>query len=231
MTTEKKTGVRSNRELGRKRDGETVAAVEAVGSLAREQVQMLLFGSGKMARKKCQERLKVLTDRKKLKRGRCDVTDSYIYWLDKKPGHIEHRILLNWVYIAARAQGFTVKAYITEYYTGEQSVQPDALLVLADGSRYIPLFIEMQRVCNNSIFDKVPKYTDYFLSELWMEKEWPEKTENGRKRFNRILVVTDGGEKEKAKLEQTINDHNKKGLRFIVAALDEVIKDLRRIIL
>lgn len=214
MSKEKTSNIRkSNNEIGRQRDERVVATVELVGSLTREQIQKLFFKDIK----KCQRRLKVLYDKKKLQRGRCDVSNSYCYWAKKKPGRIDHTILCNWVYVAAINEGIKVTAWIREYKT--PCFIADSFTIFSIDGRYEPIFVEMQRKVNHSNFDKVPKYIDYFESAEWVDKKWAQTNNKGQKVFPRILVVTDG---DTSKLENIIKEENRIGLRFIVVSLQDL---------
>lgn len=213
VAEQKKQVKKSSKMVAREREGKMYDTLQSVGSLTREQIELLFYNG---MTNKCQQRLKALYDRKKLQRGRCDVSDSYCYWLDKKPGKIDHVILCNWVYCQAHKEGIDIKAWVREYKT--DYFVADAFSIFIVDGRYTPLFIEMQREINHSKFDKVEKYSDYFKSEEWAKKSWA-KPIDGKIKFPHILVVTDG---DTSKLENIIKEENRIGLRFIVVSLQDL---------
>jgi hypothetical protein len=224
-TVRKKYGYRKR---GADRRAAVTATIELVGSLTREQIQELHF---EKLTKKCQLVLKNMTDNKKLQRGRCDISDQYCYWIGKKPYRIDHNILLNWIYVAARSQGIEVKAWIAPYIQPE--VEPDAFTILCYDGKFVVLFIEFQRSINNSKFDKVQKYIAHFLAMEWAKKDWV-KPINGEIAYPMVLVVTDG---KTDHIKEVIDRENKfeyegeeVSLRFKVATLEEVRTDLRMVI-
>lgn len=220
-----------DKRKGQRRDEATVDSIKLVGCLVREQIQELHF---EKAIKKCQHRLNVLYSQKKLlQRGRCDVSDSYCYWPtgQKKPYRIDHNILLNWIYISARAHGVEVKTWIAPYIQPE--VEPDAFTIFCYDGKFIPLFIEFQRAINNSTFDKVAKYINHFLALEWAKKDWA-KPCNNKKVYPTILVVTDGRKEHIQELIEQQNkfeyEGNEASLNFKVATLEEVRLDIRKVI-
>lgn len=185
----------------RVRDAYAVELVKTFGALTREQIQHLLFRfpSGD---EKCRQRLRVLWKQGKLKRGRCDVTDSYAYWVEK-PKQLEHCILVNWVLIKYLP---SLKLAYREYITPH--LRADALLILESGV----YFVEVHR---SARFDKVPKYTALLEDEeAWVHEWWAGKQ---KKKFPGVIVVSDFD------LSSQIQEQNKYGIRFQVHSSKEVI--------
>lgn len=233
MTEEIKIKVRKkhgNRKKYVDRKRAVVADVELVGSLTREQIQLLHYGA---LTNKCQKQLYDWSRPKAdiLQRGRCDVSDQYCYWIGKKPYRIDHNILLNWIYVSARTQGIEVKAWIAPYIQPE--VEPDAFTIFCYDGKFIVLFIEFQRAINNSKFDKVQKYITHFEAMEWAKKSWA-KPINGEIAYPMVLVVTDGKADHIKEVVEQENKFEYEGeevsLRFKVATLEEVRIDLRKVI-
>ena len=125
------------------------------------------------------------------------------------------------MWIAAIKQA-TVQAWIPDYIA--TGLRADGLLVLKKDNMLVPYFVEAQRVVNASPFDKVEKYTALFESKSWCKEWWVQKTEDGRPRFPAVLILTDGGQLHKRRLEAAIADQNHRGLRFVVITLEELLE-------
>jgi hypothetical protein len=219
-----------NRKKYVERKRRVIEDVELVGSLAREQIQLLHYGT---LTDKCQRQLFAWSQPKigLLQRGRCDVTDQYVYWIGKKPYRIDHNILLNWIYVAAKGQGIEVKSWIAPYIT--DSVEPDIFSIFCYEGKFRPLYFEFQRAGNNSPFDKPKKYIDYFLSMEWLKKEWA-KNLGGTITFPSIITVTDGKKDHIQSIIERDNKFEYEGkeakLDFRVATLEEIRQDIRKVI-
>ena len=219
------------KQIGKKRQNDICSLVDELVVLSREQVQSLVFGPGDYPAKKCRETLLKLVKREELRRGRTSITDSYVYWQrGRKPAQIDHTILLNWVYVAAKKapNWWSLKDWQTKGIKCGNILVPDGFMVLRNiqKDKAYPFYIEAQRIDNKSVFDKVKKYTDYFKSGEWHTPEWP-----GGKQFAGILVITDGFDTDKRRLEGIIQKENSKNLRFTVTTIDELINNFQGVIL
>lgn len=194
----------------RQRDGAVLEAVQAMGALTREQVQALFFPFPTGA-EKSRQRLVTLWRQGKVKRGRCDTSPSFVYFTER-PKQIDHLVIANWVVI--RALQLQVYTCYREFITPH--IRPDLLLVFK-GEVMDPWFVEVQRVVSN--FDaKVEKYTTLLHDhDAWVNNWWSQRP--GKRKFPRILVVTDGSDYYKQRLVESTRDS---GLVFEVVTLTEL---------
>lgn len=182
-------------------------------SLTREQVQLVVFGDTGYARWKCRSVLKRLCDTGKLKRGRCMVSNDYVYFSGRPPDKIDHLIQVNWVWVALVLTGKL------DYFENEPDcgvVIPDAYFIL-DGK---PYFLELHRAVNQRKFDKIQKYAEYYRSGAWNKDDWPMPG-----KFARIVVVVEVG-MDVEKIRKVVKVDNKEGLWVNVVTLEQVRKDV-----
>lgn len=195
--------ISDGRAMGARRDAELVGLVDYLKALSREQLQALVFGTGAYAEWKAQERLRVLTRRGELHRGRCSVTDSYVYWRGRWPGNLDHLVLANWIYVLARPE-----EWHAEYSLG--AIVADAFFI-EDGA---PHFLECHRSVNRSSFAaKVEGYVDYYESLAWDTEDWPTP-----RRFAKLVVLTDAPEV----VRRAIGAKDRVGLRWAIVTPDDI---------
>jgi len=234
------------RQVGKNRDTAIIQLIDECKFISREQVQELLF-PGQEYRQKCCQRLQKLHKAKKIKRRRVDVVTPYVYF---PPGvtwnqKAEHTITLNWVYIALVRQiksWFRLHVFKREYFcqwgdqdSSQRDGQQDSNRLLADAlvvldntikKRLHPVFVEIDRGTSNNRFDKVERYSDYYYSKAWVKQWWAQKDDEGRYRFPKVLVISDRAEQ----VNRIIEKENKAGIRFAVATLADVAKDVYRFV-
>lgn len=224
----------STRAAGKSRDAAIIQAVEKCKFISRDQVQALVFGHD--YRQKCCDRLLRLYKLKKLKRKRADAAQPYVYFLpgEKWNQKAEHYLVTNWVYIAMVKQiksWFKLQAFAREYFCridDNNHLVADALAVLANKTtrELKPVFIELDRGQSNNRFDKVPKYTALYMSKSWVPSWWAKPDQDGRYRFPKVLVVTD----RPGKVQEAIDRDNAAGIRFSVATMEDILRDVYRMI-
>jgi hypothetical protein len=157
--------------------------------------------------------LKKLCEAGKLRRGRCMVSNDYVYYLGRPPIRIDHFVQVNWVWVALILTG-KLDSFENEPDYG--AIIPDAYFVL-DGK---PYFLEFHRAVNQRKFDKIPKYAAYLESEQWDAPDWPLPG-----KFARIIVVVET-DKEADRLRKVVTVDNQAGLWIKVVTLDEIRKDV-----
>lgn len=221
------------RAAGKSRDAAILQAVEKCKFISRDQVQALVFGHD--YRQKCCDRLLKLYKSKRLKRKRIDAAQPYVYFLpgEKWNQKAEHYLAANWVYIALVKQiksWFKLQAFVREYFCridDNSHLVADALAVLANKTtkELKPAFIEVDRGSNNE-FDKVLKYNALYKSKTWVKQWWAKPDQEGRYRFPRVLVVTD----RPGKVQEAIDRGNEAGIRFSVATLEDILKDVYKFV-
>ena len=96
--------VLNNHEKGLQRDLAILREINSFKILDTEQVYYLLFRDEPNGKRKAQRRLQSLHKRKKLTRGRDFPRVPYYYYIGKKPGQIDHRLGVNWVYCWFRSK-------------------------------------------------------------------------------------------------------------------------------
>lgn len=218
-----------SRAAGKSRDAAILRAVEQCKYLSRDQVQALVFGHS--YRQKCCDRLLRLYKSKRLKRKRVDAAQPYVYFLPQERWNqkAEHYLAVNWVYIALTRQiksWFKLQAFVREYFCridDNNHLVADALVVLNNirKKELKPVFIEVDRGSNNE-FDKVRKYGALYESKAWVKQWWARPEAEGHYRFPKVLVVTD----RPGKVQEAIDRGNMAKVRFKVATMEEVLKDV-----
>lgn len=177
-------------------------------ALSRRQVQVALYGEGNYAGWKTRVKLLQLYREKRVRRGRADTCQDYVYWKGRRPEHLDHLLMINWVYIALRNTGKLQQ--FKHVVSCDGIVIPDGYFVM-DGK---PWYLEAQRANNHAEFDKVGKYVKWQESQLWDTDEWPLPG-----KFARVLVVADTAN-ERDRLARLCKSDQ---VKFIVTSLEEVV--------
>jgi hypothetical protein len=183
--------------------------------LSRNQIQLLLFNeaSGYAEWKTC-ERLKKFYDAGLVKRGRCNVENCYVYWLDQKPEDPDRVVLVNWVYVYLRQTG-QLEEFIREYKCNENLIA-DAYFIF----RGEPYFLVFHRLANKPpVSDMLQKYIRYAESEQWLTNNWP-----GGNQFAGILIVCET-EESKLNIAKVVHQENVLNLRVSVCTLEKLGED------
>ncbi|MBP2643447.1 MAG: hypothetical protein H6Q67_1334 [Firmicutes bacterium] len=195
----------NNRQKGYYRDRLIQEVLAEWGVLDIYQLAQMFFPSMKMAQKRMQR----LAELKKVKKSRDSIGEPYIYYAEKKPGQIEHRLGVNWVrvWLLANLRSWE-KAYSFHYEVNYGALRPDGLMgiynTVTNKHRFV--FIEYDRGFNK--FDKVEKYEKWFNIDGYVGQWWTKYTE----RFPPILVVSEKPPKVNSKLE------------FQIKAMEEIKK-------
>lgn len=204
---------------GYSRDKRILQEIEERGALSTEQVAVSMF-KGKEALKKCQQRLKKLSDNKRVKRVK--VNNGFVYFVDKKPGQMEHLLGINWVYIWLKK---TMNKWEQWWYWQYEMVYPN---LRCDGFAGIKntftgetkfYFVELDR--SNNLWDKTVKYNDLYESGGYEGSFWVTHA----KVFPTILCVTESASR-KALIERSVKEENRNGLNFRVMLLEDVIREV-----
>ncbi|GAB6180975.1 hypothetical protein JCM14036_22940 [Desulfotomaculum defluvii] len=197
-----------------------VRAVEEYRALDTEQIRVLFFNSMTYGRRKAQERLLKLYQRKRLQREKVD--GIYTYYPDRPPGLIKHLLALNWVRIWL---AMTCKSWERlESFTYEQDygiLRTDGFVAIKNTvtCKHRFMFIELDRSCNT--FDKVEKYNQLFESGYYGRWWWVKLTDC----FPAILVVTTSPTRA-VHINQLIKERNNADLNFKVFLLDGIKKEV-----
>jgi hypothetical protein len=213
-------------KLGKQRDKQIQELIETSGPFCRDQVQQLIFPRHK-GTQKCNQRLNRLFSLGKVKRIRYGSSEQYIYYTGRWNQKAEHALMVNWIYVSLLAQmksWFKLKTFSREYTCqwDDNRLVADALLVLENVAQKTlrPVFVECDRDVN--AFDKVQRYTEYYQSKAWCGLWWAKKDSEGVYTFPRVLVVTE----RPGRVSDAIKKDNTEGLRFSVATVEQIKKDI-----
>ena len=213
-------------QIGRERDKKIIELISEHGPFTRDQVQQLVFPAHKWPQK-CSQRLNKLAKAGKIKRLRFEDVGQFVYYAGKWTHKSEHQLMVNDVYVSLITQKkswFKLQALQREYRCQWDSGElwADALVVLINTAKDTlkPVFAEVDRATNP--FNKVEIYTQYYLSRAWCGSWWAKKDTEGAYTFPRVLVVTDRPER----VRRAIEKDNAEGLRFTVATVEQIKKDI-----
>jgi hypothetical protein len=199
------------------RDKRIIETIQAHRCLNTEQVQALIFRGMPAGLRKCQQRLKKITDRGQLKRWRYSLEEPYAYYSDlaQKVEQMEHLILLNWVYVWMQLRLKSWETLQFEYERDYAILRRDAFATIKNNAtgdcKFY--FIELDRTTNT--FDKVKKYNDLYESDNYMNDWWVSHT----KRFPRIIIATTNAKRLK-RFNETVEKGNRNGLEFSTCLVD-----------
>lgn len=183
----------------------------------------------------CYRRLRVLSGNAKqkrkriprIKRDQLSISQPYFYWsADKKrPGQIEHRIGINWLYVWfstwAERTGAELK-FKREPKEYEPIVRPDAFVSLRSTTKTHLFFGEFHRHESGNEFDKLTKYTTLFRNIIDLKAQgirpyhWVELRDQ---KIPTLTVITTGP--KKTLLDRLINQ-NPLGIPYELLTLDEL---------
>jgi len=210
-------------QKGYHRDREIIRAVETHRALDANQIARLFFNDLKYGKRKAQDRLAKMAENKLLKRCRYAINESYVYYLDKKSGQIEHLVATNWVYVWMLGKLQTWETlYHWSYEVDLGIIRPDALCGIKNTvtGAVSWWFIELDRSENK--FDKVAKYSKYYGDKLYQGQWWAKQA----KAFPRVLVVTDSESRFKT-IKGHIENENIHNLRIEVMLLHQIRGDAK----
>lgn len=140
-----------------KRDREIIDFIELcpTNSLI---IQSLFFPSLQTA----QRRLNKLYYAKLVKRYRDYVSESYIYYLDKRPKQIEHTLYLSRLYAYWINNNIKIVKNKREVILGK--IRPDAIVIIKFKNELKTYLVEVE-ISNNSINKKLKTYSEFYISE------------------------------------------------------------------
>lgn len=208
----------NQRARGYYRDKAILEAIDARICLDTLQVMSLYFNFPQ-GRRKAQERLLKLYQRKKVSRER--TPDGYAYYY-QRPGPLMHTIGVNWVRI------WFEKCLKSWEQLTHWNYEQDYGLLRADGFAAIKNtvtgkhsfhFVEFDRA--TTPFDKVEKYCKLYDTEGYRGRWWVNYTD----RFPKVLVVTTSpGRMENIK--HLIKENNSARIQFDVRLLNDIKKEV-----
>jgi len=208
----------SNHAKCSRRDKELFRLLESHSALDTDQIQHLLFKDN--VPHTARRRLKKLADAKKVKRDRFSINEPYFYYLDKRPGQIEHVLGVSWVYVWIMSTLSSMEKIhcfdreIKDY----KIIRPDTFVGIKNLWKDSLSFYFVELDIDNSGHDfgiKAGRYNDLYKSEGYLSQWWVHLA----KRFPPIIVVTTGKIKTIQEKIAKVNIHN---LEFRVYSLNQV---------
>jgi hypothetical protein len=210
----------NNHKKGSKRDKSIFDLLESQVSLNTDMIRLLLFKHNCL--RIVQRRLTKLSTppNAKIKRERLKLSEPYYYFMDRKPGQIEHVLGVSWVYtwigvtLSNMEKIHCFDREVKEY----KSIRPDAFAGIKNlwQDAYYFFFIEMDIARSGNDFGKkAKKYNDIFNSGSYMNMWWVPLS----KRFPVIIVVTTGSVKN---IREKIEKENINDLEFRVYSLEQI---------
>lgn len=207
----------TNAQRGYLRDREVVALVRRLGAVNTDQVRALMFRFPTGLRKS-QERLTVLTKRGELNRCRIAPNEPYVYYIGRRPGQLDHRVMVSWAYVhivTGLASWERLEEWRLEDVCGD--LRSDAVA----GIRIVPTgewrFVFVEADGGDNSFDKVSLYNRLYESQVYLGAWWAERAT----RFPAILVVTHSEGRKRAILDK-VRRKNVNSLRWEVVTAKEV---------
>ena len=207
----------SNHKKGSLRDRELFQLLETQRALNTDQIQLLLFGDN--VPHTTRRRLRKLVDSKKIKRDRVSINEPYFYYLDKKPGQIDHALGVSWIYTwVCSSLSDVIHLHSFEREVVHKTLRPDALICVKNtwSNSFSFFYAEFDIAESGHDFaEKVKRYNEFYVSSEYLKMWWVPLA----KRFPIIRVVTTG------KVESIllrIAKENVNNLEFQVFSLEQV---------
>lgn len=154
------------------RDVQIIELIEKFKCLNTEQIHSLVYPN--ITPGFVRNRLKILTDRKDIKRCRWHIDQQYIYYMGKTPQQIQHKLRLVDVYGALGMP----ETFETEYVVKDGHLRADGYTEIEREGKLYSFFVEIHQF-NGFNFDK---YIDFYNSGVYKEYFHI---------FPRVLIVTD----------------------------------------
>jgi len=177
-------------QYGMARDEKIVRLVSQGKAFNRNQIEKLFFNQ-KDSTRKCQLRLKKITESGKLNKIIRSPHEPAIYYYGKKPLNIDHVLLVNEVYtsIMSQKKSFYKINFYWEYPIMDK-LRADAMIDIYDlmSKRRHVIFLEVERYADHR-FVKNKNY-ETVAQMGWSNEEWAIK-EKDRILFPAILIVTE----------------------------------------
>lgn len=209
----------SNHKKGSQRDKEILRLIESQGCMNTDQIRLLLFNN--VADTVCNRRLLRLTEAGLLKRDRYSINEPFFYFIDKRPGQIQHTLGVSWVYVWINLKlNSWERLHSFEREITFKILRSDGLVSIKNNvtGELRFMFIEMDIAESSNKFKKAELYERLYLSEGYRDKWWGPLL----KRFPPILVVTTDKVK---KIEDRIGDSK---IEFRVYSLETIKEECLR---
>lgn len=215
-----KGGGNINQRLkGCRRDNDILTALEQYRALNTDQVWVKFFSDIPTGRRKAQERLLKLQQRKQVNRYRLE-NGTFAYYLHK-PKLIEHLIGVNWGRLWLERQARSWETTQWQYEVKFRSLRADGLLLLRNNftGKYRAFLVEHD--CATNPFNKVKLYNKAYQEEEYTVHWWAKYLS----RFPPIVVITTTPVRAK-NIQKIIATENICNLEFQVYLISQIVKEV-----
>lgn len=190
---------------GSKRDSAILEAINTCRVMNTEQLTELFFKfpSGK---RRCQARMKVLSDKKLVKKFRLSLDSSTIYYTGSFPGQPKHSLALSWVYVwMMNRPGEKLLTWDLEELS-EFGLRVDALCSTKipmnnNEIRYYCIEVDRGSASVNK-YKKIDLYDELYKREGILGSKLMQKLV-GAERFPKVILITDDA-KHGAKIRELV---------------------------
>lgn len=209
-----------NHLKGCHRDKQILRAIEKNICLNTEQISALFFPGIKNPQRMAQKRLLSLYKNKRVKRGRDSFAEPCYYFLDKKPGQLDHLLNINWVYVwlLKKMQSWEELSNF-DLEVAFPSCRADAFAgiknTITGETRFY--FVEMDIAESGNSFDKVANYNNLYANDEYFSSWWYAVS----KKFPTVIIVTTS-QKKLAAINRKIDTENEQNLKFIAYHIDQI---------
>lgn len=177
----------SNHKKGSQRDKELLRLIESQGCMNTDQIRLLMFRC--VSKQVCNRRLLKLTEKGLLKRDRYSINEPFFYYLDKRPGQVEHVLGVSWVYVWVNLKlNSWEKLHSFEREITFKILRSDGLVSIKNNvtKELRFMFIEMDIAESGNKFKKSELYNKLYSTEGYKGTWWSSLL----KRFPQVVVVT-----------------------------------------
>lgn len=204
----------NNHKLCFHRDNTILETIERFGVLDTKQIAALITPHLKYGYKVVQRRMLALYKAGRVRRYAPAKNLPYVYYIDRKPKQIEHKIAVIWGYIYVARHLLRKYEHIAgiKFEDDYGVLRADGFLTVRNDFTGKLRFYFVEADLSNNPFDKVQKYNTLYQNGCYITKDWYAEAS----RFPAILVLTHrvGAVQRKAEVE------NRNNLEFIVFSLD-----------
>lgn len=177
----------TNYQKGSRRDSEILRLIESRTCMNTDQIRLLMFNN--VASTVCNRRLLSLVKSGRLKRNRYSLSEPYYYYLNKKPGQVEHILGISWAYVwVIKTLNSWEKLHSFEREVVFKNLRSDAFIAIKNivTGEFRFAFLEMDIAESGNPFKKPELYDALYASEGYQGKWWSPLL----KRFPPVIVVT-----------------------------------------
>ena len=202
-----------------RRDKLLMDLLESQICLTTDMIHKLLFKGNCL--RITQRRLEKLSSQPypKINRDRRKLGEPYFYYLDRKPGQLDHVLGVSWIFTwISLTLANMDRLHSFDREVKYKAIRPDAFCAIKNLWQDAFHFYFVELDVNRSGHDfgkKVKKYNELFSSGSYIDQWWVPLS----KRFPAIIVATTGKVKN---IEEKIERENVNGLEFRVYSLDGI---------